>query len=262
MISGEQLLAAERTRQVEVEGWTAEHDDEHGGRILWEAAKCYEAGGRSTMHVERSLNGRATSASGTAWPWSAEAWKPKSTPENLIRAGALYLAAAECYRRTRDDRPHSRGPFGADESDEDYVDWVLHLADTCERHSRRISALLNEWLSFTAELLDPATTLDDRLARYLAERDHTLSTASLPHLHRIRAQSRYVYGEAVELCGAAEDLVASVGHGPLRALPGLFRAVRFEVADTVLSATTLARDLGATVEDCIAEKTAAERGRG
>ena len=28
-MNGAELIAAERTRQKEVEGWTAEHDDEH-----------------------------------------------------------------------------------------------------------------------------------------------------------------------------------------------------------------------------------------
>lgn len=42
-MSGIDLIAAERTRQVEKEGWTPEHDDEHDDESLALAAICYAA---------------------------------------------------------------------------------------------------------------------------------------------------------------------------------------------------------------------------
>lgn len=41
--TGVQLITAERQRQIEVEGWTPEHDDEHLCGSLAEAAVCYAA---------------------------------------------------------------------------------------------------------------------------------------------------------------------------------------------------------------------------
>lgn len=41
--TGAELIAAERQRQIEVEGWTAEHDDEHEFHELAWAAVCYAA---------------------------------------------------------------------------------------------------------------------------------------------------------------------------------------------------------------------------
>ena len=41
MMSGAELIAAERQRQIEVEGWTPEHDDEHDEGELALAAVCY-----------------------------------------------------------------------------------------------------------------------------------------------------------------------------------------------------------------------------
>lgn len=82
-------IAAERRRQVEVEGWTAEHDDEHDDGSLSMAAACY-AGARAR---------RAHGASDTPrlWPesWSARWWKPKDRRRDLIRAGALIVAEIE-----------------------------------------------------------------------------------------------------------------------------------------------------------------------
>ena len=41
--TGVQLIAQERRRQIEVEGWTAEHDAEHEDGELAMAAACYSA---------------------------------------------------------------------------------------------------------------------------------------------------------------------------------------------------------------------------
>lgn len=100
-------------------------------------------------------------------------------------------------------------------------------------------------------------TLAEIHTHYLAERGHTPSTAGLANGPvRWRKQALYVLGEALELGDAVLDLSAS-GADDLH-----LRAVRHEIADVALSLVTLAKDLGVTVESCIAEKTAADRGRG
>jgi len=43
MSKGAELIAKERTRQIDQEGWTIEHDDEHGDGDLAMAACCYAA---------------------------------------------------------------------------------------------------------------------------------------------------------------------------------------------------------------------------
>lgn len=70
-------IAAERRRQVEREGWTPEHDDQHNEGGLSRAAACY-----------------ATSSKG-GWPWSDADWKPKDRRRDLIRAAALIVAEIE-----------------------------------------------------------------------------------------------------------------------------------------------------------------------
>jgi NTP pyrophosphatase (non-canonical NTP hydrolase) len=95
---------------------------------------------------------------------------------------------------------------------------------------------------------------------YLAIRGHTLSTAHLTGAEQLVAEARYVLGEAGEL----RDAVAVYWHAALEAKvdEGHRSDVRAEIADVVLSATALAGFLGVSVEECIAEKTEADRGRG
>lgn len=76
-LRGADLIAAERRRQIEVEGWTPEHDREHGASRLLRAGDAYR-----WNRVDY-------------WPWDREWWKPKDHLSNLIRAGALYAAAGD-----------------------------------------------------------------------------------------------------------------------------------------------------------------------
>lgn len=82
-MNGWELILAERQRQIEKEGWAAEHDAQHTPTDLKRAAECYAiADGPEAMIP-------------AGWPWGAKWWKPKDRQRNLERAGALYLAAAD-----------------------------------------------------------------------------------------------------------------------------------------------------------------------
>lgn len=89
MPSGVDAILRERLRQVEKEGWTPEHDDEHDKGELAQAAVCYAVA-------------RAPSAWAYAWPWDPSWWKPTTHRRNLEKAGALI--AAEIERLHRIDR--------------------------------------------------------------------------------------------------------------------------------------------------------------
>ena len=84
-------VLAERHRQVTVEGWTAEHDDQHDRGELARAACCYayESATRDYA-LEASL-----SYMPLTWPWSRKWWKPKSQRRDLVRAAALLIAEIE-----------------------------------------------------------------------------------------------------------------------------------------------------------------------
>ncbi|MCX5516177.1 hypothetical protein [Kaistia algarum] len=87
------LILRERLRQIEVEGWTADHDDEHEDGHLLRVAGIYLWHGTDK---EAPIQKDGTPLS---WPWDARWWKPKSRQRNLERAGALCLA--ERSRRIR-----------------------------------------------------------------------------------------------------------------------------------------------------------------
>jgi hypothetical protein len=91
-------IAAERRRQIDVEGWTPEHDDLHSAGDLACAAGCY------ALHAGQSKAGRAAEGYAPAdWPWDPEWWKPKDPRRDLIRAAALIVAGIERLDRAASD---------------------------------------------------------------------------------------------------------------------------------------------------------------
>lgn len=79
-------VLAERRRQIEAEGWSPEHDDEHDVGDLAKAAACY------AIAVDGFTPGLYPPR---IWPWDASCFKPTTTRRNLIKAGALILAEIE-----------------------------------------------------------------------------------------------------------------------------------------------------------------------
>ena len=79
-------VLAERRRQVEVEGWTPERDDEHGDETMANAAGCYALHAYDHEYLDDAP---------AWWPWDRAWWKPGTPRRNLIKAGALILAEIE-----------------------------------------------------------------------------------------------------------------------------------------------------------------------
>lgn len=94
MKTGIELIAEERQRQIEVEGWTLEHDTEHIDESIAYVAACYTIppNGRN---MYAGVNGLSNMLR-TLWPrsWDFNWWKP--SPENRVKelqkAGALIAA--------------------------------------------------------------------------------------------------------------------------------------------------------------------------
>jgi hypothetical protein len=91
---------AERQRQVDDEGWTAEHDDQHTLGELALAAAAY------AEHTFASDSFRQSNKTPPAyWPFDASWWKPTDRRRDLVKAGALIVAEIE--RLDRIARSHS-----------------------------------------------------------------------------------------------------------------------------------------------------------
>lgn len=95
-------VLAERQRQIEAEGWTEAHDDQHTDGGLSAAAACY------AMHsaLEEGIrSGRIARYCARTkpfdrfvpdyWPWQVEWWKPTGARRNLVKAAALLIAEIE-----------------------------------------------------------------------------------------------------------------------------------------------------------------------
>jgi hypothetical protein len=103
--TGADLIAAERRRQIEVEGWTAEHDAQHLNGELAMAAQAYiDTMRKAVAAASGRLDGELWKlAPPLAWPWDWEWWKPSDDPvRNLVKAGALIAAEIDRIVATRE----------------------------------------------------------------------------------------------------------------------------------------------------------------
>lgn len=106
-MSGVELIAAERQRQIEEEGWSANHDDQHNRFELSKAAIAY-------------LNPSNSDHVRNFWPWDWKWWKPSlpsievpsyevSQIRNLVKAGALIAAEIDRLERLTASNTASNG---------------------------------------------------------------------------------------------------------------------------------------------------------
>lgn len=91
---GSLLIVAERYRQITVESYTPEHDDEHDkGELVW-AARAYAAAYNLPFFHPEDVG----------WPWDRASWKLTDDPiRNLVKAGALIAAEIDRLLRKEDD---------------------------------------------------------------------------------------------------------------------------------------------------------------
>ena len=90
-----QAAIAERFRQVEAEGWCADHDDMHSPGQLAAAGATY------ALHA-----GTESHTTPHEWPWSDGWWKPAGFRRDLVKAAALIIAEGDKFDR---DRRRGRG---------------------------------------------------------------------------------------------------------------------------------------------------------
>jgi len=99
-MNGVQLIAAERTRQIEDEKWSPAHDDRHKKFQLSLAASSYIAVVASPD--EWAAEHGTQPAPCHDWPWAKKWWKPSDDPiRNLVKAGALIAAEIDRLQRAQ-----------------------------------------------------------------------------------------------------------------------------------------------------------------
>lgn len=115
-MSGVERIAAERARQVDEEGYTAEQDDRWEAGQLAEAAACYSMPGN--LYVERRFAGGVRFVD--PWPFRIYLDKRRSVGANypdrievegeeridrLVKAGALIAAEIDRLQRVTGEQP-------------------------------------------------------------------------------------------------------------------------------------------------------------
>lgn len=100
-------ILAERERQMQVEGWTPEHDDQHTVMELATAAGCY-----ALSATPKLTSPEIAELFEKIWPWDRNWFKPGSHRRNCVKAAALLLAEIE--RLDREEAKHT-SPGGSAE---------------------------------------------------------------------------------------------------------------------------------------------------
>lgn len=92
-MTGIDIIAEERKRQIEEEGWTTEHDAEHTNEALAKAAVCYALPQFERWGIRKAL-----------WPFEEKWWKPSPDDrvKELAKAGALIAAEIDRLLKDKD----------------------------------------------------------------------------------------------------------------------------------------------------------------
>lgn len=97
MKTGTELIADERARQINSEGWSAEHDDSHVSGEMLDA-------GLSYIYASINLGNKTMQKPPREWPWAANWWKPADNRvRNLVKAGALIAAEIDRLQRASNE---------------------------------------------------------------------------------------------------------------------------------------------------------------
>jgi len=91
-MTGTELIAKERQRQIEEEGWDTQYDDGHPAGDLAVAGACYAFDVAGFVLIAKDC-----------WPWGKEWWKPtpNDSMRQLVKAGALIAAEIDKLQRQR-----------------------------------------------------------------------------------------------------------------------------------------------------------------
>jgi hypothetical protein len=101
MKTGIEIITEERQRQIAVEGWTSEHDEQHKkGELAFAGAKYAEHAAYQSLNKFNNSPPPPKSYVSLLWPWDQKWWKPTDDPiRNLAKAGALIAAEIDRLQR-------------------------------------------------------------------------------------------------------------------------------------------------------------------
>lgn len=109
-MTGVELIAEERKRQIDIERWTAQHDDGHTLAQIALAGLSYVSVAASQVRLGE---GCLIHKLPVYWPWDDMWWKPSNDPvRNLTKAGALIAAEIDrLQRKQQTTKSHTEEPM-------------------------------------------------------------------------------------------------------------------------------------------------------
>lgn len=103
-MSGIDLIAKERQRQIQEKGYTPDHDDWHINAQLAIAAMIYTDAAQIQARCHGALDSLESLPDYESWPFENSDWKPSTDPvRNLVKAGALICAEIDRLKRLEAD---------------------------------------------------------------------------------------------------------------------------------------------------------------
>lgn len=112
MKTGIDLIAQERNRQIEVEGYNEQHDSQHNVREFIAAAITYAKSSDLSLHSEtfqpdddwhETNEPFYRNEVKRGWPWDENTFKPTTPLRDLVKAGALIAAAIDRINGRKED---------------------------------------------------------------------------------------------------------------------------------------------------------------
>lgn len=127
------LIATERQRQREDEGWSESHDDDHDAGELADAAACYAMTPDTRMAADFQSD---------VWPFHVSAWKPTHDDRirELVKAGALIVAEIERLQRAEQSKSDTATVEVPVERLEAAVEFVKRYADSAYENQNHCDA--------------------------------------------------------------------------------------------------------------------------
>ncbi|PHS22234.1 MAG: hypothetical protein COA84_13835 [Robiginitomaculum sp.] len=104
-MNGIELILQERQRQIDVEGWSAEHDDAHNDGSLIDAAMAYLRNVNG-YKISRWVDFLRQRTHVPNWPetWARGWYKPESAIRDLVKSGALIAAEIDRLQRRTENK--------------------------------------------------------------------------------------------------------------------------------------------------------------
>lgn len=196
-------VLVERQRQISIEGWTSEHDDEHDTGEMASAGAAYAYA--SPMAGDASVE-HGPDDPPEFWPWDEAWWKPSDSRRMLVKAAALILAEIERLDRAAGAAaPPAPSATSAEPTGDRGLADRLYKAEgqvnNLTDKLRSANNCISEWVNYGAKIADALGV------KILSPDLHLREIARLrATLHAVQPEAETSAEKATAICLAVAEL--------------------------------------------------------